>query len=245
MSHESNIPSLLFVFNILLFLYRFRARTKKMDGSLMFTGIIEEIGSVKNITAQGDGKRFRISAGKVLEDLKIDQSVAVNGVCLTVVNITDDSFFADAVGETLSKSTLQYINNGSFVNLERALRLSDRLGGHLVQGHVDGVGTVEKMVYGKTGSLLEITIPQTLSDYTISKGSIAIDGVSLTIAEKKDNRLKIAMIPHTYSNTIFKYNKTSDGVNIEVDFFAKYIEQFLSKSSKNEITPGWLKQHGF
>ncbi|MBL7094866.1 riboflavin synthase [candidate division KSB1 bacterium] len=211
----------------------------------MFTGIIEEIGSVKNVTAQGEGKRFQISASKVLEDLKIDQSVAVNGVCLTVVKITEDSFFADAVWETLVKSTLQQLKNGSTVNLERALRLSDRLGGHLVQGHVDGVGTVDQLNFGKNGSLLDITIPQSLSAYAISKGSIAIDGVSLTIAEKKENRLKIAVIPHTYSNTIFKYNKIGDRVNIEVDFFAKYIEQFLSKSSKNKITPDWLKQQGF
>ncbi len=216
-----------------------------MVESLMFTGIIEEIGSVKNVTAQGEGKRFQISASKVLEDLKIDQSVAVNGVCLTVVKITNDSFFAEAVGETLIKSTLHHLKDGSTVNLERALRLSDRLGGHLVQGHVDGVGTVDQLNFGKNGSLLDITIPQSLSAYAISKGSIAIDGVSLTIAEKKENRLKIAVIPHTYSNTIFKYNKIGDRVNIEVDFFAKYIEQFLSKSSNNKITPDWLKQQGF
>jgi len=211
----------------------------------MFTGIIEEIGAIKNITAQGDGKRFQISARKVLEDLKIDQSVAVNGVCLTVVKIANNSFFADAVGETLAKSTLQEMKNGSAVNLEQALRLSDRLGGHIVQGHVDGIGTVDKIIYGENGSLLDITIPQTLSVYTISKGSIAINGVSLTIAEKKENRLKIAVIPHTYSNTVFKFNKIGDYVNIEVDFFAKYIEQFLSKSSKNKITLGWLAQQGF
>jgi len=149
------------------------------------------------------------------------------------------------VGETLAKSTLKHLKNGSAVNLERALRLSDRLGGHLVQGHVDGVGTINNLIYGKNGSLLDLTIPQNLSDYSISKGSIAIDGVSLTIAEKNDNRLKVAVIPHTYSNTIFKYNKIGNSVNIEVDFFAKYIEQFLAKSSKIKITPDWLKQQGF
>lgn len=211
----------------------------------MFTGIIEEIGYIKDIIPQGEGKKFQISANKITDDLKVDQSVAVNGVCLTVVKITDDSFLADAVGETLAKSTLKHLNNGSAVNLERAMRLNDRLGGHLVQGHVDGVGTINKLIYGKTGSLLDITIPQKLINYTISKGSITIDGVSLTIAEKNDTLLKIAMIPHTYANTNFQNNKIGDKINIEVDFFAKYIEQFLTTSSKIKITPAWLQQQGF
>ena len=211
----------------------------------MFTGIIEEIGSVKDLAAQSDGKRFQISAKKILNDLKIEHSVAVNGVCVTVVKTSNDSFFADVVGETLAKSTLEHLKNGAAVNLELALSLNDRRGGHLVQGDVAGVGTITKLIYGNSGGILDITIPEYLKDYAIPKGSIAIDGVSLTIADKKETSLTIAVIPHTFSCTIFKYNKAGDSVNIEVDFFAKYIEQFLTKSSKIKITQDWLTQQGF
>ena len=211
----------------------------------MFTGIIEEIGSIKDIKTRGSGRCFQFAAQKILADLQVDQSVAVNGVCLTVVEITKDGFFVDAVSETLAKSTLMVAQKMDAVNFERALRFSDRLGGHLVQGHVDGIGTIEKLQFGQTGSILEIEIPETLRKYTIAKGSIAIDGVSLTIAEKKETSLRIAVIPHTFSSTIFQHKKNGDSVNVEVDFFAKYIEQFLTQTSRKEITTEWLKQHGF
>ena len=211
----------------------------------MFTGNIEEIGSINLIKTQGAGKRFRFAAKKILADLRIGQSVAVNGVCLSVVEIAKDSFFADAVSETLANSTLKTAQTGDVVNLERALQLSDRLGGHLVQGHVDGIGTIKKIFVGPSGGLLDIKIPEALKNYAIAKGSIAIDGVSLTIAEKDETSLRIAIIPHTFATTIFQQNKSSDSVNIEVDFFAKYIEQFLSQTSKKEITVEWLKQQGF
>jgi riboflavin synthase len=162
-----------------------------------------------------------------------------------VVEISKNVFFADAVSETLANSTLKTAQTGDVVNLERALQLSDRLGGHLVQGHVDGIGTIKKIFVGPSGGLLDIKIPEALKNYAIAKGSIAIDGVSLTIAEKDETSLRIAIIPHTFATTIFQQNKSSDSVNIEVDFFAKYIEQFLSQTSKKEITVEWLKQQGF
>ena len=211
----------------------------------MFTGIIEEIGLINKISKQDSGKRFKIQAHKILEDLKIDQSVAVNGVCLTVVDIGSEFFSADAVAETLKKSTLRQSKKDESVNLERALKLQDRLGGHIVQGHVDGIGVIKDLEKKPGGSILLIEIPVELNKYCILEGSISIDGVSLTIAKKEKNILTLALIPHTMTNTIFQYKKVSDLVNIEVDFFAKYVEQFLDKTRETKITSEWLKQQGF
>jgi riboflavin synthase len=211
----------------------------------MFTGIIEEIGIVKEIVPRGSGKRIQVWAKKILDDIAIDQSVAANGVCLTVVEIGKDFFLADAVAETLSKSTLSQLARNDKVNLERALRLQDRLGGHLVQGHVDGVGTIRQLTQSPHATSLVVKIPAELERYTISKGSIAFDGVSLTIAQKEQNVITVAVIPHTWQQTIFQFKKSGDRVNIEVDFLAKYIEQFINKAGETKITSGWLKQQGF
>ena len=211
----------------------------------MFTGIIEEIGTVKEIVPQGSGKRIQVWAKKILDDIAVDQSIAVNGVCLTVVEIAKDFFSADAVAETLSKSTLSRLARNDKVNLERALQLQDRLGGHLVQGHVDGVGTIRQLIQSPHASSLSVEIPAELERYTISKGSIAFDGVSLTIAQKEENVITVAVIPHTWQQTIFRFKKSGDKVNIEVDFLAKYIEQFINKAGETKITSGWLKQQGF
>ena len=211
----------------------------------MFTGIIEEIGKIKNITRQGQGLRIQIEAKTVLNDLEIDQSVAVNGVCLTVVETGYNNFSADAVAETISKSTLAKLNKNEQVNLERALRLQDRLGGHIVQGHVDGIGKIINLLHKPEGSILKIEIPSNLNNYTIPKGSIAIEGISLTIAEKQTNILTVAVIPHTMKQTILQYKNKGDYINLEVDFFAKYIEQFMNKTSETKITKEWLNQKGF
>lgn len=211
----------------------------------MFTGIIEEIGTVKDIIAKGDGKQIQIQAEKILDNLALDQSVCVNGVCLTVVDIRNSFFAADAVAETLTKSTLSHMARNEKVNLERALRLQDRLGGHLVQGHVDGVGTIQQLTHQPHTSNLVIEIPKELERYAISKGSIALDGVSLTIAKKEQNVITVAIIPHTMKQTIFQFKKLGDPVNIEVDFLAKYIEQFVNKPVETKITSEWLKQQGF
>ncbi len=213
--------------------------------SNMFTGIIEEIGVVKEVVPQGSGKRIQIGAKKVLIDLAIDQSVAVNGVCLTVVEIGNSFFEADAVMETLARSSLAQSKRNDKVNLERALRLQDRLGGHLVQGHVDGIGIIRRLTQSPHASSLAVEIPGELERYTIPKGSIAFDGVSLTIAEKEQNVITVAVIPHTWQQTIVQFKKAGDAVNIEVDFLAKYIEQLVNKTGETKITSEWLKQQGF
>lgn len=212
----------------------------------MFTGIIEEIGTIKNITRHQTSVRFVIQAHKIVDDIKVDDSIAVNGACLTAVETGKDYFAVDAVTETLNKTTLLLLKQGSLVNLERALRLQDRLGGHLVQGHVDGIATIQQIMKSAEGGILTIQIPLNIVQYTIPKGSIAIDGVSLTIAEKKDDLLTVAIIPHTLKQTIFQYKNSGDKINIEVDFLAKYVEQFVNRAdTKNKITLDWLKQQGF
>lgn len=211
----------------------------------MFTGIIEEIGTVKDIVPRGPGKRIQIRTNIVLDDLKADQSVAVNGVCLTVVEIGKDYFSADAVMETLAKSTLAHLNRHDRVNLERALRLQDRLDGHLVQGHVDGVGTIRQITNLPQASTITVELPEGLERYTIPKGSIAFDGISLTIAQKKSHLITAAIIPHTIKQTTLQYKKPGDMVNIEVDFLAKYIELFVKRTGETKINLGWLKEQGF
>lgn len=212
----------------------------------MFTGIIEEIGTVKEVVPQGGaGKRIQIWADNILVDLAVDQSISVNGVCLTVVEIESNFFSADAVAETLAKSTLSRLMRNDKVNLERALRLQDRLGGHLVQGHVDGIGTIRQLTHQSQASILVVDIPKEFERYTIPKGSISIDGVSLTIVQKEKNFITVAIIPHTMKQTIFQFKKSGDTVNIEVDFLAKYIEQFVSQTGETKITSEWLKQQGF
>ncbi len=211
----------------------------------MFTGIIEEIGTVKEVVIQGAGKRIQIWANNILGDLAVDQSISVNGVCLTVVEIGSNFFSADAVAETLAKSTLSRLMRNDKVNLERALRLQDRLGGHLVQGHVDGIATIQQLTHQPQASILVVDIPKEFERYTIPEGSIAIDGVSLTIVQKEKNFITVAIIPHTMKQTIFQFKKSGDTVNIEVDFLAKYIEQFVSQTGETKITSEWLKQQGF
>ncbi|MDW7679850.1 MAG: riboflavin synthase, partial [bacterium] len=182
----------------------------------MFTGIIKEIGIIQNVSSLGDGKRLEIAAQKILEDLKIDDSVAVNGVCLTVTAFYENSFIADAVPETLAKTTLGSAEKKQPVNLEPALRLQDRLGGHLVQGHVDCTAVLKSLTVQRDHSLLIIEIPAEFERYTISKGSIAIDGVSLTIARKEKSRLTIALIPHTLKRSTLHTKTPGELVNIEV-----------------------------
>lgn len=211
----------------------------------MFTGLIEEIGAIKNVVKRGNGARIEIMATKVLSDLQIDHSIAINGVCLTVVQLNEKSFAVDAVAETLSKSTLAYLQTGEQVNLERALRLQDRLGGHFVQGHVDGIGVIRSIGLDSLDNNWTFEIPEILDQFTIPKGSIAIDGVSLTIAEKNKNMITVSIIPHTLKQTIFKNKQIGQNVNIEVDFMAKYIKQFITPESDSTISIDWLKDRGF
>ena len=185
-----------------------------------------------------------IAAHAVFDDLAVDGSIAVSGVCLTVINLADASFQVEAVGETLRKTTLGTLRSGSKVNLERALRFSDRLGGHLVQGHVDGVGQIMDVQPQEGGRLIAVAISPRLSKYVISEGSIAIDGVSLTVARLREDTATISLIPHTLQKTTFGELKIGAKVNIEVDLIGKYIEKLLPHSEP-KFSEEWLQKMGF
>jgi len=210
----------------------------------MFTGLIEEIGTIENIVRQQDKINLSIKAKKILTDTKIDDSISINGICLTVVDIKTNSFAVQAVRETMQKSTIANWRKGEFVNLERAMKINDRLGGHIVQGHIDGIGTIDKITKLSDTLELEIILPTGKNAYTIEKGSIAIDGISLTIAKKARDKIRIAVIPHTLNNTTLKDKKVNDKINIEFDFFAKYIQNYLD-GTKGVLTESKLKSWGY
>ena len=184
----------------------------------MFTGLIEELGSF----VANEGDRYRFSAREVIEGTEIDDSISVNGCCLTVVALGDNWWEADVVTETIERTSLGNLQPGDPVNLERAVRYSDRLGGHMVQGHVDGIGTVLA-----PGPDLRIRIPEHLSRYLVEKGSITVDGVSLTCFDVRDGAFAVALIPHTLEVTTLGSYAEGDNVNIEVDVIAKYVERLL------------------
>tara|TARA_B100001142_G_scaffold202308_1_gene200728 strand:- start:1797 stop:2375 length:579 start_codon:yes stop_codon:yes gene_type:complete len=191
----------------------------------MFTGLIEELGSFVN----NEGDRYRFAAQTVTQDTKIDDSISVNGCCLTVVAIGDGWWEADVVAETISRTSLGRLQPGDPVNLERAVRSSDRLGGHMVQGHVDGVGTVLE-----PGPDLRIQIPKNLERYFVEKGSITVDGVSLTCFDTKDQSFSVALIPHTLEVTTLGTYVEGDNVNLEVDVIAKYVERLLAPHTESQ-----------
>jgi len=212
----------------------------------MFTGLIEEIGKVERIQSNPEGKLFEISSKKVIEDLHIGDSVAVDGACLSVVSVMNDRFTAQAVDETLSKTTLVYFKSGVQVNLERAISANGRFGGHFVQGHVDGVGSISSIVKTGESATITVQVPDELKQYIALKGSIAINGISLTIASIIANQITIAVIPLTFRDTNLKTKRISDLVNIEVDLLAKYIEQFVTgKSSVKPITEDTINSWGY
>ncbi len=217
----------------------------------MFTGIIEELGKITNIAPLADGKRLEIATHKIMNDVKVDDSVAVNGICLTVTSLRENGFQVEAVGDTLRKSTLNNLRIGDSVNLERALRLSDRLGGHLVQGHVNGVGQITGIRKLGENYDLEIETPVELLRYLILEGSVAVDGISLTIARLTNNRIGISVIPHTWKHTNLSQSQTGRAVNLEVDVIAKYVEKLLSvtnaeqQSENQTFTDQWFKQLGY
>lgn len=212
----------------------------------MFTGLIEEIGTISLIKTLSGAKQITVKASRILDDLKVDDSVCVNGICLTATAIHPDGFEATAVQETLEKSTIRDWKQGQSVNLERALRLSDRLGGHLVQGHVDGVGRVQSIQKLGEGHRIRMAIPKTLSVYVIEKGSIAADGVSLTVAAVLGDLIEIAVIPHTWKQTAMQFVKTGNRMNIEVDLIGKYVRKMMgSESEEPEKTIERLKSMGY
>lgn len=213
----------------------------------MFTGIIEELGKIATTNPIAGGLSIKIEANKILEDISVNDSVCIDGVCLTVTNFDNSGFWVDAVGATLEKSTFASVKPSSFVNLERSVRLNDRLGGHLVQGHVNGIGTISEIKKLGENYLLKITVPESLERYVIKEGSIAVNGISLTIADLDKNLISISIIPHTWQNTNLKFKKVNDKVNIEIDILAKYVERLLNRNntSENDITENWLKEIGY
>jgi riboflavin synthase len=193
----------------------------------MFTGIIEEVGQVVEMDDSRDFRTIRVRAAKVMEDLGLGSSIAVNGVCLTARSFNADSFTAELSRETLDRTTLRSINRGSLLNLERPMRADSRFGGHIVQGHVDGVGTIRSFVRSGDSWNLEIQFPDAAGRYIVEKGSITVDGISLTVATLSPGAFSIAIIPHTLENTNLKAAKEGDPVNLEYDVVAKYVESLM------------------
>ncbi|HPZ43438.1 MAG TPA: riboflavin synthase [Bacillota bacterium] len=215
----------------------------------MFTGIVEELGLVRAVRSGAESARLIIEAKKVLEDIKLGDSIAVNGVCLTAVSIGAGVWAADVMVETLKKSNLGALKAGDRVNLERALRLSDRLGGHLVSGHIDGVGMITKLEKRDIATLMTIRAPAEVMRYIIRKGSVAIDGVSLTVVDFNPETFQVSLIPHTAHLTTLGFKGEGDTVNLEGDLIGKYVEKLLSLRGEgrreSKIDMGFLAEHGF
>ena len=213
----------------------------------MFTGLIKEIGIIQQILSIAGGKRIKINCKKILPELQRDDSIAVNGVCLTCTKIESDGFWCDAVGATLEKTTLNNLQPNQKVNLESSLRLSDKLGGHLVQGHINAIGIISNIVNLGENYSIEITIPNGIRKYVVNEGSIAIDGISLTIANIINQKIFISVIPLTWHSTTLKEKHLNDFVNIETDIIAKYVENllFYSKENENKFTDEWFYKLGY
>jgi len=215
----------------------------------VFTGIVEELGTLLGIRHGADSARLIIGAEKVLEDVQVGDSIAVNGVCLTVVQFNSREFTADVMPETLAKTNLGALKPGDRVNLERALQLGDRLGGHLVSGHIDGVGIITRIQRRDIASLVTIRAPEEVMRYIIKKGSVAIDGVSLTVVDFQPESFEVSLIPHTAHATTLGHKKVGDAVNLEADVIGKYIEKLIvsrgGNAKESKISLSFLAEHGF
>jgi riboflavin synthase len=193
----------------------------------MFTGIIEEVGAVVEVNDSGGVRRLRVRSSRVVRDAEVGSSIAVNGVCLTAVAVDESGFTAELVQETLKRSSLKNIEVGSLVNLERPMRANGRFDGHIVQGHVDGTGRIAEFSQNGDDRTLDIEFPASAGRYLVEKGSIAVDGISLTIAAVQDRIFRVAIIPHTVENTNLQRARAGDLVNLEFDVIAKYVERML------------------
>lgn len=194
----------------------------------MFTGIVEELGTVVALEHQGDAVRLTVRATTVLEDAALGDSIAVNGCCLTVAARTEDTWTADVMQETLDKTSLLGVAPGDRVNLERAVTAHTRLGGHIVQGHVDGVGTVLRRTPSEHWEVVEISLPGHLARYLVDKGSITVDGISLTVVEAGAESFTVSLIPETLARTTLGFRQPGDRVNLEADVIAKHVEKLLA-----------------
>ncbi|MBE8954163.1 MAG: riboflavin synthase [Quinella sp. 2Q5] len=207
----------------------------------MFTGIIEEVGRLKTL----HGGRIEIACAKILGGVQIGDSISVNGVCLTVVGFGENFFAADVMPETLRKTSLAELNRGGVVNLERALKLGDRLGGHIVSGHIDGVGKILSIRSEGNALVIDVAAENFLLRQIAPKGSVALDGISLTVVEAGSESFSVSMIPHTRAVTNFQAKRAGSPVNIETDVLAKYVDRLLNFHAAPTITKNFLEANGF
>ncbi|SOC00087.1 riboflavin synthase alpha chain [Ureibacillus xyleni] len=212
----------------------------------MFTGIIEEQGRVTAIQKDEKSMQLTIATRKIVSDANLGDSIAVNGVCLTITHFTNEQMTVDVMPETVKATTIHRLKIGDVVNLERAMSANGRFGGHFVSGHVDGVGTIRSKKPVSNAVYIEIEIPKELAENCIAKGSITIDGTSLTLFKVSDQSVTVSLIPHTYSETILGMKSVGDQVNIETDMLGKYVMHHLRKTEdKSNITLDFLRQNGF
>ncbi|MCZ4693222.1 riboflavin synthase [Ancylomarina euxinus] len=215
----------------------------------MFTGLVEEIGYIKAMKKGSNSIRLMVAANKIMDDVKLGDSIATNGICLTVVDFDSKSFSADVMPETMNRSSFHKQKEGSRVNLERALRVGDRMGGHMVSGHIDGVGEIISQTKDDNAIWVSISAPKNILKYVIEKGSIAIDGISLTVAYVDENQFKVSIIPLTQDDTTLISKKIGSQVNLECDMTAKYIEKFMfhkdDEKKESNISMDFLKENGF
>ena len=230
----------------------------------MFTGLIASLGTVERLAEGSTSCRLTVRAPQLLSGVKIGDSIAVNGVCLTVVHLRGDTFTADVMPETVRRTTLHLLQPGDRVNLEKALRPTDGLDGHIVQGHVEGVGTIQQIISEGNARVYRIQAPGELLRYIVEKGSIAVDGISLTVTETDDSGFGVSLIPHTAKMTTLGYKSAGDAVNLETDILARYVEKMLgmdkkgngfsdrhkpgvaeNENSEPELTEEFLLKHGF
>lgn len=212
----------------------------------MFTGIVEEIGTVKSVVRGTLGATFEIGACKVLEATSVGDSISVDGVCLTVVSLKDSTFSADVMPETMRCSALGSLRPGDRVNLERAMRADGRFGGHIVTGHIDGVGRIARLVREDNAVLVTVHAGEDIMNYVVRKGSVAVDGISLTVADISQGMFTVSVIPHTGENTALMSKRVGDSVNIENDIIGKYVEKMLGRPSADRgLSFGFLTENGF
>jgi len=229
-----------------------QARTRRADGRgiVMFTGIIEAMGSIRRMSGGARGSRLEVDTAMDLTEVRIGDSIAVNGACLTVVEKHVRGFAADVSAETLSRTTLGTLRAGDRVNLEKSLRLTDFLGGHLVLGHVDGLGKIREKVSKSNSILFAVDTEPSLARYIVEKGSIAVDGISLTVNRCEKNRFYVNIIPHTARMTTLELREVDDAVNIETDILGKYVEKLLARTDEDDgpqkgLNMDFLREHGF
>jgi len=218
-----------------------------MGNKVMFTGIIEDTGKVSKIEHRGQEERLILELPPHLTEVQLGDSININGVCLTIVQKNDQKIELDLSMETLEKTALRELKEGDHVNLERALRLTDRLGGHIVTGHVDGIGDIVEKREERGFLQLRIKIPESVSRYVVRKGSIAIDGISLTVNDCQQGEIRMTLIPYTIEKTTLRQRRVGDRVNLEADILGKYVEKFLDRGEKKigQVDLSFLKDHGF